>query len=101
MNIITIAEIKRGGMAALDAALNMPQHGGTATIMKRNRPAAFVLTPVAYEALVAKAAGASDSKPPSSALDWLLAGQPFNIPALDADGIAQRLNDIRAEWPDR
>ena len=65
MNTITIAEIKRGGMAALTAALNMPQHDGTATIMKRNRPAAIVLTPQAYAALVS----AAELKRTGNALD--------------------------------
>jgi PHD/YefM family antitoxin component YafN of YafNO toxin-antitoxin module len=98
MNVITIAEIKRGGMAALDAALNRPHQGGSVTIMKRNRTAAIVLTLEAYEALLAKAAEADKSKPTLSALDWLLEQQPINTPGLNIDEIAQRLNDIRAEW---
>jgi PHD/YefM family antitoxin component YafN of YafNO toxin-antitoxin module len=97
MNVITIAEIKRGGMAALDAALNRPQQGGTVTIMKRNRPAAIVLTLEAYEALLAKAE-TGKSKSTQSALDWLLEQQPLNTPGLNIDEIEQRLNDIRVEW---
>ena len=108
MNIITIAEIKRGGIAALDAALNMPQHGGTATIMKRNRPAAIVLTPQAYEALLDKAA---ELKRSGTALDWLLANSRTSgtdksavsldrpdLTELDSTAMAQRLNDLRSEW---
>ncbi len=99
MNTITIAEIKRGGMAALDAVLNMPQHGGTATIMKRNRPAAVVLTPQVYAALV----NADEHKRSGKALDWLLAADTISqsglyTNTLDANGMAQRLNDLRSEW---
>ena len=54
MNTITIAGIKRGGMTALEVALQR----GAATIMKRNRPAAVVLTPLAYQSLVSSAANA-------------------------------------------
>jgi len=100
MNTITIAEIKRGGMAALDAVLNMPQHGGTATIMKRNRPAAVVLTPQVYAALLVNA---DEHKRSGKALDWLLAAHNISqselqTNELDANGMAQRLNDLRSEW---
>jgi len=51
MNVITVAEIKRSGFAALDAALaHGPVH-----LMKRNRPTAVVLSTADYEALLAKA----------------------------------------------
>jgi PHD/YefM family antitoxin component YafN of YafNO toxin-antitoxin module len=99
MNVITIAEIKRGGMAALTSVLNAPRQGGTATIMKRNRPAAIVLTPKAYEALVRKA----DQTRNDTALDWLLAehsAEPLDSPRLATD-MAQRLADLRADWPER
>jgi ethanolamine utilization microcompartment shell protein EutL len=98
MNSITIAEIKRGGMAALDAALNTPQQGGIVTIMKRNRPAAIVLTPVAYQALLATTA---ETKPAGSALDWMIAAPSGTTRALDAAAMAQRLGDLRDEWPER
>ena len=103
MNVITIAEIKRGGMAALDAALNMPQQGGVATIMKRNRPAAVVLTPQVYAALLDNAA---EFKRSGTALDWLLKAHTTSqaglaTTALDANGMAQRLSDLRSEWPVR
>jgi PHD/YefM family antitoxin component YafN of YafNO toxin-antitoxin module len=93
-NTITIAEIKRGGMSALDAVLSR----GAATIMKRNRPAAIVLAPQAYEAMLAKAA-------PRAALDWLLspanATPPPNGAGLDTAAIAQRLLEAKADWSDR
>ncbi len=97
MNTLTIAEIKRGGMAALDVAL----HRGAATIMKRNRPAAIVLTPSAYESLLMRAA-----QPPlsSSALDWLLAPAqpaPNSRSALLGETMDQRLKGLTSDWPTR
>jgi PHD/YefM family antitoxin component YafN of YafNO toxin-antitoxin module len=100
MNTITIAEIKRGGMAALDMAL----HRGTATIMKRNRPAAIVLTPAAYEVLLAKA---TNDAPSSTALDWLLnASNAPNVTVpspsgLDGPAMAQRLSELKTDWLER
>jgi hypothetical protein len=95
MNSITIAEIKRGGMNALDAVLQR----GTATIMKRNRVAAVVLTPTAYESLLAKALppGAATT----SALDWLLQAAPATASGLDANAMAQRIDGLQVDWPDR
>jgi PHD/YefM family antitoxin component YafN of YafNO toxin-antitoxin module len=103
MNTITIAEIKRGGMDALDTAL----HRGAATIMKRNRPAAIVLTPDAYEALLVKATAARTlpSQAPMSALDWLLSGADTQAqsssPVLDSAAMQQRIGDLRADWQER
>jgi PHD/YefM family antitoxin component YafN of YafNO toxin-antitoxin module len=97
MNTITIAEIKRGGMAALDMAL----HRGTATIMKRNRPAAIVLTPAAYETLLAKAA---NDVPASTALDWLLSASHAPMPSqsgLEGSAMTQRLNELKTDWLER
>jgi PHD/YefM family antitoxin component YafN of YafNO toxin-antitoxin module len=97
MNTITIAQIKRGGMAALDLALDH----GTATIMKRNRPAAIVLTPKAYEVLLAKAA---TNTPPSTALDWLLTPSNASIPAgrgLEGEAMTQRLSELKTDWLER
>ena len=94
MNTITIAEIKRGGMAALDQAMSR----GTATIMKRNRPAAVVLTPALYEALLAKAAQTTAA---NSALDWLLHTAPTSTPALDGEAMARRLAGLQSDWTER
>ena len=97
MNTITIADIKRGGMAALDVAL----YRGAATIMKRNQPAAVVLTPVAYQALVASAAnGASQS----GALDWMLNAANVPVPTnggLQGKAMDERLNGLKSNWIDR
>jgi hypothetical protein len=95
MNSITIAEIKRGGMIALDAALQR----GTATIMKRNRVAAIVLTPMAYESLLAKALPPSAAT--ASALDWLLQATPAEASGLDANAMAQRIDGLHADWPEK
>jgi PHD/YefM family antitoxin component YafN of YafNO toxin-antitoxin module len=97
MNTITIADIKRGGMAALDVAL----HRGAATIMKRNRPAAIVLTPSAYESLLTKAAEPSNAR---SALDWLLQPAqpaPSRRSTLSGETMAQRLAALSSDWPTR
>lgn len=97
MNTITIADIKRGGMAALDVAL----HRGAATIMKRNRPAAIVLTPSAYETLLTRASQPASTK---SALDWLLASsQPVSQShsGLSGDAMAKRLDALTSDWPTR
>jgi PHD/YefM family antitoxin component YafN of YafNO toxin-antitoxin module len=97
MNTLTIADIKRGGMAALDVAL----HRGAATIMKRNRPAAIVLTPAAYELLLAKAASPAAT---SSALDWLLSPAQLSrqrSPAIEGESMAQRLDELKSGWTER
>ena len=97
MNTITIADIKRGGMAALDVAL----HRGAATIMKRNRPAAIVLTPAAYQSLVASAANARGL---SGALDWMLNAANVPVPlngGLQGKAMDERLNGLKSDWIDR
>jgi hypothetical protein len=97
MNTITIAEIKRGGMAALDMAMLR----GSATIMKRNRPAAIVLTPAAYEVLLAKA---GKDAPTSTALDWLLQASNAPTPSpsgLEGAAMTQRLNELKTDWLER
>ena len=97
MNTITIADIKRGGMAALDVAL----HSGAATIMKRNRPAAVVLTPSAYQSLVTRAATAAAS---GGALDWMLNAANTPVPVnggLQGQAMNERLNELKSNWLDR
>jgi hypothetical protein len=98
MNVITIADIKRGGLKAIDAALSAPMAGGVVTLMNHHQPVAIVMAVSAYEALLANAATVVDLKPANTALEWLLAGRPPNTSALDADGIAQRLSEMRAGW---
>ena len=67
-NTLTISEIKRGGMSAINDRLKL----GPARIMKRNRPAAVVLSEAQYQQLLNKA---SVQLPEMSAIEWL-SGQP-------------------------
>lgn len=92
MNIVTLADIKRGGMAALDAALK----NGPAHIMKRNRPAAVVLSEQAYAELLARAHG---STPARAAVELFLAPMPEG--ALDPKAVTRRLAASAAEWAER
>jgi PHD/YefM family antitoxin component YafN of YafNO toxin-antitoxin module len=94
MNSISIAEIKRGGMDALDAAL----HRGPTVILKRNRAAAVVLTPDAYASLVAKA---QQSATTGSALDWLLQVPVADQVGLLGEAMTQRLMELKADWTER
>lgn len=64
-NIVTIAEMKRRGMAAIEEGLSR----GPLHILKRNKPAAVVLSEEDYQRLVQ-----GRSSPPEglSAVQWLL-----------------------------
>ena len=68
MNSLTVAELKRRGMAAIEDGL---RHGPV-HIVKRNRPAAVVLTEEEYQRL---ALGKTYLPGGMSAVQWLL-GQP-------------------------
>jgi PHD/YefM family antitoxin component YafN of YafNO toxin-antitoxin module len=64
-NILTAAELKRRGMAAIEDRLtNGPVH-----IVKRNKPAAVVISEAEYRRLAGQQ---SDSVPGMSAVQWLL-----------------------------
>ncbi len=86
-NSLTISEIKRRGMAAIDDRLKL----GPAHIMKRNKQAAVILTQAQYQRLVN---GEVRQVPGMSALQWLSAvrstGQRSKA-AIDVE-----LNDERA-----
>ena len=80
-------------MAALDVALDW----GAATIMKRNRPAAIVLTPQAYEGLLMKAA---QNTVESSALDWLLDASNLaksSNTGLESLAMVERLDALKSD----
>lgn len=65
-NVLTVGDIKRRGMAAIEEALRR----GPVHIVKRNKPAAVVLSEEEYQRLMGRQpAGA----PGLSALQWLLA----------------------------
>lgn len=65
-NTLTVAELKRRGMAAIEEGL---QHGPV-HIMKRNRAAAVVLSEEEYQRL---SSGRSQMAPSVTAVQWLLA----------------------------
>jgi prevent-host-death family protein len=65
-NILTVATLKRRGMAAIEEGLQR----GPVHIVKRNKPAAVVLSEDEYQRLI----GAQPSTVPGlSAMQWLLA----------------------------
>jgi hypothetical protein len=67
-NGLTIAELKRRGMAAIEDGL---RHGPV-RIFKRNKAAAVVLSESDYQRLTISAGGQT-ATPGLSALEWLLA----------------------------
>jgi hypothetical protein len=67
-NGLTVAELKRRGMAAIEEGL---RHGPV-RIFKRNKAAAVVLSETDYQRLTAAANGLA-AMPGLSALEWLLA----------------------------
>jgi PHD/YefM family antitoxin component YafN of YafNO toxin-antitoxin module len=86
MNTLTVAELKRRGMAAIEDGL---RHGPV-HIVKRNRPAAVVLSEEEYQRLAHGKAAAPGGL---SAVQWLLS-QPVagkrSKAKIDADLKAER-----------
>ncbi|WP_024891447.1 type II toxin-antitoxin system prevent-host-death family antitoxin [Luteimonas huabeiensis] len=66
MNSVTVAEIKRRGMAAIEEGLQR----GPLRIVKRNKPAAVVLSEEDYLRLTGEQ---PPGRPGMTALQWLLA----------------------------
>lgn len=94
MNVITLAQIKRSGFAALDAALaHGPVH-----VMKRNRPSAVLLRTADYEDLLFKAKG--NQALASRGLSQFLA-QDVDAGGLDEKGLKARLAELNGDWGDR
>ena len=98
MNTLSAAEVKRRGMAAIEEALKK----GPVHILKRNRPAAVVLTEEEFQRLVASesraAAGQADktAEPaPASACDFLL-----SLPAgnRSTEDIRRQIEEERGLW---
>jgi len=81
MNTLTVEDLKRRGMAAIEEGLlHGPLH-----IVKRNRPAAVVLSEEEYQRL---AHGKIAKSPGMSAVQWLLAqptGGQRSKKQIDAD----------------
>jgi prevent-host-death family protein len=71
MNLLTIAELKRRGMAAIEEGLRR----GPVHIVKRNKPAAVVLSEAEYRALCEPAPRAQAVRG-MTALQWLAAQAP-------------------------
>ena len=98
MNTLSAAEVKRRGMAAIEEALKK----GPVHILKRNRPAAVVLTEEEFQRLVASesraAAGQADKEAepaPASACDFLL-----SLPAgnRSTEDIRRQIEEERGSW---
>jgi PHD/YefM family antitoxin component YafN of YafNO toxin-antitoxin module len=87
-NVLTSAELKRRGIVAIEQAL---QHGPV-HLIKRNQPAAVVLSEQHYRQLQLRASRAPAPDP--SALQWLLTVPPSESPrskaAIDAELAAER-----------
>lgn len=87
-NVLTSAELKRRGIVAIEQAL---QHGPV-HLLKRNQPAAVVLSEQHYRQLQRQADQAA--RPKTSALEWLLmqpqAPQPRSKATIDLGLAAER-----------
>ncbi len=85
-NTVTTSEIKRRGMAAIEEGLSR----GPLHILKRNRPAAVVLSEEEYQRLVD---GRAPTPSGMSAVQWLLsqpAAGTCSKSEIDADVQAER-----------
>ena len=82
-NVLTSAELKRRGIVAIEQALQR----GQVHLLKRNQPAAVVLSEQHYRQLQRQADQAAS--PETSALEWLLmqpqASQPRSKASIDAE----------------
>jgi PHD/YefM family antitoxin component YafN of YafNO toxin-antitoxin module len=87
-NVLTSAELKRRGIVAIEQAL---QHGPV-HLLKRNQPAAVVLSEQHYRQLQRQAGQAP--RPKQTALQWLQQQQPASVPrskaAIDRELAAER-----------
>lgn len=84
-NTVTTSEIKRRGMAAIEEGLSR----GPLHILKRNRPAAVVLSEEAYQRLLL---GRAPTPAGMSAMQWLL-----SQPTTGTRGKAEIDADVQAE----
>lgn len=96
MNILTIEQIRRRGMAAVDDALRQ----GPAHLVKRNRPAAVVISEDEYSRLSGQATQHDAAAGRRSALEIFM--REDNAPGgLDAKGLAERIEEARSGWNER
>jgi PHD/YefM family antitoxin component YafN of YafNO toxin-antitoxin module len=89
MNILTVAELKRRGMGAIEDGL---RHGPV-HILKRNRPAAVVLSEEEYQRLIQDKAYTPNGM---SAVQWLLAQPAAGTKSKDT--LDEELRAERGEW---
>lgn len=89
MNSLTIAELKRRGMAAIEDGL---RHGPL-HIVKHNRPAAVVITETEYERLVHGRVAVANGM---SAVQWLL--QQSSQGKYDKVALDKELHAERSSW---
>jgi prevent-host-death family protein len=90
LNVLRSAELKRRGIAAVEDALR----AGPVHLLKRNRPAAVVLSADDYQRLQRSAAQPTTAGP--SCLEWLLELPPA-APGRSRDAIDADLNEQR-DW---
>lgn len=96
MNILTNAQIKRRGIAAVEDAL---RHGPV-HLVKRNRPAAVVLSEVEYSRLSARAPSRDTGAPKRTSLEVFMS-MGDRPGGLDAKGLAARIKEARSGWNER
>lgn len=94
MNILTNEQIKRRGIAAVEEAL---RHGPV-HLVKRNRPAAVVITEAQFAQMNSHDVPVSSTKKMTS-MEWFLSDQPGGT--LDGAGLARRINEERDSWHER
>lgn len=94
MNILTNEQIKRRGIAAIEDAL---RHGPV-HLVKRNRPAAVVITEAEFAQRNSLEKPVTGSKKMTS-MEWFLSDQPGGT--LDAAGLERRIRDERDSWNER
>lgn len=95
MNILTVADIKRSGFAALEAALDR----GPVHLMKRNRPSAVLLRPAEYDQLLQLAQRNSQGAS-ATGLSILLSDEPSGA-GLDGPAMRARLTGLHEGWGER
>lgn len=94
MNILTNEQIKRRGIAAVEDAL---RHGPV-HLIKRNRPAAVVMTETEFTRLTALDKPKAGLRKRTS-MEIFLSDDPGGN--LDAAGLARRINEERNSWHER
>ena len=90
LNVLRSGDLKRRGIAAVEDALR----AGPVYLLKRNRPAAVVLSADAYQDLQRSAAQPDTARP--SCLEWLL-DLPPAVAGRTRSAIDAELNEQR-DW---